>query len=134
VRTVVSVLGMVCLTSGVLACRDSFSAVPVACVVDAATITVTAGNLMPKFSWAPNCAVGMVEVRSDSSPVGWTLQANSNRIFPPVGYGQSPAGMQASSPPPLVHGMTYWVSVWLRLDSGPGGPDYERVTATSFVP
>ncbi len=80
------------------------------------------------FSWTPACPVGLILVKQGTA--AWAVQADSNRMLPPVRYGQEPAGTQwATFAPSLVRGDTCVVSVarWYS------GSLYQQVGTLSFV-
>ncbi len=108
-----------------LACRETLSTVPADCPGDSVAVVATTSPDGAQFSWTPACPMALLTAQADST--GWSVRSDSDRIMPPVRYGQMPVGATvASAAPPLVHGDTVTVSVWRTysagLHVGTGGP------------
>jgi len=73
-------------------------------------VAVTRPNGALVFSWTPACPVGLLIVSFGGD--AWIVQSDSNRILPPVRYGQKPGGAQIeTSGPVLLSGDICVVSV-----------------------
>ena len=100
-----------------LACREALSAAPADCPGDSVAVVATTSPDGPQFSWAPACPIALLTAQTDST--SWSVRSDSDRIIPPVRYGQMPVGATvASGTPPLVHGDTVTVSVWRTYSAG----------------
>ena len=127
-------VNVLCLCATLAACSDSLRPAP--CPGDSVTVVVTTSPsvLPPQFSWSPSCLMG--ELRVDSGPASmWLIvTSDSNRVLPPVRYGQVPEGMQQlESPQRLARGAVYTVSVWRWLGGIPN-PLFRRAGLASFIP
>lgn len=131
---------IICLCTSLAACNNTLQ--PVSCLPppgDSVTLVVTTSpvGLPPHFSWSPPCLMGEISVDSGGfgGPAAWMVSSDSNRVSPPVRYGQVSAGMQlTSSPQPLARGTLYTVSVWRWVSGTPNSAEYHRVGVASFVP
>jgi hypothetical protein len=125
----------VCLCTCLVACNDPLE--PVSCVVgDSVTVSVKDAPLgLPQFSWSPPCLIGSIRVDSGTfgSPAAWAVFADTNRIPPPVRYGESPPRVREALPQPLILGSQYTVSVWIWGFISGGSSYYWRAGVASFV-
>ena len=129
-------VSIICLCAPIAACGDTLGSAP--CPGDSVTVVVTTSpiGLPPQFSWSPPCPMGEISVDGASSAANmWLIvTTDSNRVLPPLRYGQVPAGMQQlSSAQRLAPGAVYTVSVW-RWVSGNPNPLFRRASVVSFVP
>ncbi len=131
-RTVLHVLAAAGAGAALLACSEPIQ--PVACPGDSVTLTIASSASAPLISWAPTCAMGLIQVNQADGGAMWEIDTvDSNRVLPPVRYGEVPPGMQEMSAlHPLVPGETYTVSVWRWLSSEPGAPNFRRAGVTTF--
>jgi hypothetical protein len=80
-------------------------------------VQVTVAGTAPRISWAPSCGFRQLRIVAVNAPssgpfVRWQIDANSRLIFPDLGYGDVPTGVQAVFPPTaLIAGETYQLTL-----------------------
>jgi hypothetical protein len=124
---------IVCFSTTFAACGETLR--PALCPGDSVTVTVTTATrgLPPQFSWSPPCLMGEVAVDSGPALMWVIVTADTDRILPPVLYGQVRAGpLQLVPPQHLTRGAEYRVVVGHRVI---GSPDllFRRAGVTVFV-
>ena len=129
------------LGGGLVACADGLGFEPIVTCSDsqAVTLRVEAG-VTPRFTWQPACGMASLQVFPDTGITGaWVLYSGTyaaeNPLPSGIRYGQvPPKGIAPSAPRPLVHGLSYHVTVY-RWIGQPGGPGslFERGSA-AFTP
>ena len=87
------------------------------CLGDVPIEIISSGSA-PRFEWSPPCGISTLIVETVPAPGAsavqvWLLTADEQRpIGPSITYGATPRGATAPhSAVPLVHGVTYRVSV-----------------------
>ena len=115
------------------ACGETLQ--PALCPADSVTVTVTtaARGFPPQFSWSPPCLMGEVAVDSGPALMWVIVTTDTDRILPPVLYGEArPGALQLVPPQHLTRGAEYRVVVGHRLF---GSPDllFWRAGTTIFV-
>ena len=98
----------------------------VECTDESVVISVTDAPV-PAFSWAPACGMASLAVRPTAGDAGgWVIYTGVNAAANPlrsgIRYGNAPpVAVEPAPAAPLVHGITYTVSVSRAIADGHGG-------------